>query len=279
MAEIHSTAIVAPDCQIGDDVQIGPFCIIEDGVTIGDGCRLCSHVVVKRGTQLGNDNFIAEHATLGGRAQHLKAPSVPGSLVIGSRNEIREYATIHLGLATDSATTIGNDNLLMVSTHVAHDCRIGDRVVLVNNVMLGGHVQVDDQAFLGADSGVHQFCRVGRFAMLAGKARVVKDVPPYVMVDAISQRVVGLNRVGLRRNGFRDEDMQQLKAAYRLIYRSGLPWHDVLAQLERDFREGPAAAFYPFLKQSQRGWVPERQTSRPATISYEAAAAELRRAG
>jgi UDP-N-acetylglucosamine acyltransferase len=179
--------------------------------------------------------------------------------------------TVHRALKEDGATRIGNHNLLMVAAHVAHDGTVGDKVVLANNVLLGGFVSVDDQAFVSGAVAVHQFCRVGRLAMIGGCARVVQDVPPYVMVDGRSGLIVGLNLVGLRRNGFAPESVSQLKAAYRLIYRRGLRWVEVLEALEREFPSGPAAQFHPFLSQGTRGFIQERRMPPGATLKLRRA--------
>jgi UDP-N-acetylglucosamine acyltransferase len=154
----------------------------------------------------------------------------------------------------------------MVGCHVGHDCRVGNHCVLVNHVLLGGHVQVEDRAYMGGASAVHQFCRIGRLAMVGGLTKITQDVPPFVMAEAGPGQVVGLNKVGLRRNGYTPEQILQLKAAYRVIYREGRRWSEVLEILERDFASGPAAAFHEFLRVGKRGFVQERSISRRATL-------------
>jgi UDP-N-acetylglucosamine acyltransferase len=168
-------------------------------------------------------------------------------------------------------TRIGDNNLLMVGAHVAHDCTVGSNVILANNALLGGFVTVEDRAFVSGAVAVHQFCRVGRLAMIGGCARVVQDIPPYVMVDGRSGLIVGLNLVGLRRNGYSAADVAQLKAAYRVIYRQGLRWTDVLETLKAEFTEGPAALFHPFLSQGTRGFVQERRMPPTATLKLRRA--------
>ncbi len=266
MAQIHPSAIVDPAAEIGRDVVIGPFCVIEGGAVIGDGCRLEARVVVKSRSILGKNNEICEGAVLGAAAQHLKGMDPGGTLVIGENNRIRENATLHRGYANEAATVIGDNNLLMVASHVAHDCRVGDNVILVNNVMLGGHVTVEDRAYVGGGVAVHQFCRIGKLAMIGGMARVVQDVPPYVMVEGGITQIVGLNRIGLRRNGYTPAQILQLKEAYRVIYRQGLRWSEVLEILKTEYHTGPAADFYDFLKIGKRGFVQERRISRRATL-------------
>ena len=263
---IHPMAIVSPEASIGRDVTIGPFCIIEHGVTIGDRCRLESSVVVKQGTRLGCGNHIFEGVVLGGLPQHLKMPERLGGVVIGHSNVVREHTTVHRATKFDSDTQIGDSNLLMVNTHVAHDCRVGSRTVLANNTMLAGHVVIEDRAFLSGGVGVHQFCRVGQLAMIGGNARVVQDIPPFVTVDGNTGYIVGLNLIGLRRNNYTVDEVLELKAAYRLIYRSGRKWSEVLSCLKADFTEGPAAEFHRFLSGGTRGFVHERRAPRAATI-------------
>jgi len=266
VVQIHPTASVDPRAELGLDVTIGPFCIVEAGAILGDGCRLEARVVIKSRTTLGCQNEIGEGAVLGGKAQHLQERTPGGTLTVGSHNRIRENVTIHRGWNNDAATIVGDHNMLMVGSHVGHDCRVGDRCVLVNHVLLGGHVQVEDRAYLGGGSAVHQFCRIGRLAMIGGLARVTQDVPPYVMVEGDFTQVVGLNKVGLRRNGYTPEQILQLKEAYRVIYREGRRWDDVLAVLKFRFGTGPAAAFCDFLQTGKRGFVQERRISRKATL-------------
>ena len=264
--KIHPTASVSPAANLGSDVEIGPFCVIEAGVTLGDRCKLESHVTVKQGTTLGCDNYLCEGAVLGGLPQHVRRPERPGTLAIGSHNVFREYVTLHRALEAGAATTIGDANLLMINAHVAHDCRVGSRVIVANNVMLAGHVTVEDRAYLSGAVGIHQFCRVGTLAMLGGQARIVKDVPPYVTVDGGSSLIVGLNLVGLRRAGFTAEQIAEIKAAYRLIYRQELTWTKVVERLGREFTSGPAARFHEFFQGGKRGFTPERRGPSSATL-------------
>jgi UDP-N-acetylglucosamine acyltransferase len=263
---IHPSAIVSPSAQIGSDVQIGPFCILEPGVVVGAGCILESRVSLKEGTTLGANNHVFEGAVLGGLPQHIHVPAQPGRVVIGEGNTIRENVTIHRALVPDHATVIGDNCLLMVNAHIAHDCHLGNNVIVTNNAMLAGHVHVDDRAYVSGAAGIHQFCRIGTLAMVGGQAHLVQDVPPYVTVDGLSSLVVGLNKIGLRRAGYNQSVIQELMAAYRLIYRSGLRWAEVLEQLRTHFPTGPAAVFYEFLSTTARGIVSERRAPPGATI-------------
>jgi len=265
---IHPLAEVNPAAEIGSHVRIGPFCVVEAEVTIGDGCILESHVVIKAGTTLGNENRVCDGAVLGGLPQHVHVPEFPGRVLIGDRNTFRENVTVHRALERDRATVIGNDNLLMVNAHVAHDCHLGNHAIVINNVLLGGHVTVGDRAYLGGASAVHQFCRIGTLATVGGQAHIVKDVPPYVTVDGLSSLVVGLNQIGCRRAGFDVAMIRQLKQAYRVMYRSGLTWNERLAQLQREFPDGPAAELYRFLTGTTRGATSERRPPPGATIKF-----------
>lgn len=264
--KLHPLAVVGLDVNLGRDVEIGPFCVVESGATIGDGCRLEARVVVKSGTTLGDDNRVFEGAVLGGLPQHVHMPLRPGTVEIGSGNTIRENVTIHRALEEGHATIVGDRNLLMVNVHVAHDCRVGSNTIFANNAMLAGHVTVDDRAYLSGAVAVHQFCRIGRLAMVGGQAHVARDIPPYVTIDGGSGFIVGLNQIGLKRNGYSDNDVAQLKAAYRLIYRSGLTWEVMLHRLKQEFPMGPAAQFYRFLSGGQRGFAQERRLPPKAAI-------------
>ncbi len=270
---IHPQAIVSPHARLGRDITVGPFSIIEADVEIGDHCTLASGVVIKNGTTLGARNTVFEGAVLGGFPQHARMPERLGRVVIGSHNTIRENCTIHRALNDGSLTRVGSNNLLMVGVHVAHDCVVGDNTIFANNALLGGFVTVGERAFVSGAVGVHQFCRIGRLAMIGGCARVVQDVPPYVLVDGHSGLIVGLNLVGLRRNGYTAEEIAQLKSAYRLIYRSGLRWVEILEQLKQ-FTTGPAADFHAFLSQGTRGFVQERRMPPGATLKLRRASDE-----
>ena len=262
---IHPTAIISPSASLSSDLTIGPYAVIEDGVTIGAGCSIGAHTVVKTGTTLGTSNDIAEHVVLGGAPQHLKRSAELGSLVIGNNNTIREYSSFHRAMKPGTSTTIGDSNLFMAVSHVAHDCRVGSNIVFANNVMLAGHVQVEDRAFISGGVGIHQFCRIGSLAMVGGMTKVVQDVPPYVTLDTDSQ-VCGLNLVGLRRAGHSTEQIAELKKAYRIIYRSGLKWTEVLSQLREAFPTGPAAAMHVFCSTGKRGFVQERRMPPNVTL-------------
>jgi UDP-N-acetylglucosamine acyltransferase len=263
---IHPLAVVSPHSELGSDVRIGPFCVVEAGVVLGDGCHLVGRATVKSGTQLGRDNLVLEGTVLGGMPQHVHMPEHPGTTEIGDGNVFRENVTVHRALDAGHVTRIGSRCLFMVNSHAAHDCVVHDNVVLTNGTMLGGHVEIGQRAYLGGGAAVHQFCRVGRMAMIGGLARVVQDVPPFVTLDGDTSMVVGLNKVGLRRAGLSQQDIYDLKAAYRVIYRSGLMWREILDTLRLEFPVGPASEFAEFLSGGKRGFVQERRTPPGAIV-------------
>ena len=262
MSQISPFAIVHPDAQIGSNVEIGHFSLIESGVAIGNDCKFASHVVIKSGVSIGDNNQFGEGSVIGGSPQHTSAPPPFGQIHIGDGNVFREYTTVHCSLKELGTTQIGNENYLMVNAHVAHDCIIGNNNVLVNGVMLGGHVVVGHRAMLGGGTAVHQHCRIGSLAMIGGQARVVQDVPPFVTVDGLSGKVVGLNLVGLRRSGRTSEDIKTLKGAYFTLYRSGQTWKEILQVFQEHYSTGVAAELTQFLlTSSNRGIVRERAAS------------------
>ena len=258
--QIHPSAIVGSHVKIGKDVEIGPFCVVENGVEIGDGCRLESQATIKKESILGANNVVCEGVVIGGMPQHIAVPENCGNIVIGNGNMFRENTTVHRSMKESGTTLIGDNNLFMVNSHVAHDCRIGNNVVVVNNVMLAGHVCVEDRAILSGASAVHQYCRIGTLAMVGGQAHVTQDVPPFMMVDGLSSRIVGLNLIGLRRAGYSIGEIKQLKSAYRMLYRSEKPWQEILKTLEEIFTTGPAQKLGQFLANSTRGILNERRT-------------------
>ena len=258
--QIHPSAVISSQAKIGKDVVISPFCVVENGVEIGDGCRLESRVTIKKGSTLGENNLVCEGAVIGGMPQHIAIHENCGNIVIGNGNVFRENVTVHRSMNESGTTMIGDNNMFMVNSHVAHDCRVGNNVLLVNNVMLAGHVCVEDRAILGGAAAVHQYCRVGTMAMVGGQAHLVQDVPSFMMVDGLSSRIVGLNMIGLRRAGYSIDEIKQLKAAYRVLYRSEKNWQEILKNLEETFTTGPAQKLVQFLSGSTRGILSERRT-------------------
>ena len=212
---IHATAIVDDKAQIHSSVIIGPYSVVGPNVVLEDGCRLESHVVIAGNTRLGSNNHVFPFASIGLQPQDLKYKGEESTLEIGSGNVIREHVTMNPGTGGGGMVTqVGDDCLFMVGAHVAHDCQIGDSVIVTNNVLLAGHVFVEDGAFLSGAVAVHQFCRIGRYAMVGGQAHITQDVPPFVTVDGKTSQIVGLNMVGLRRHGVTGEQLQELKEVY-----------------------------------------------------------------
>ncbi|MDR1270106.1 MAG: acyl-ACP--UDP-N-acetylglucosamine O-acyltransferase [Planctomycetaceae bacterium] len=255
---INPHAIVNSLANIGSNVEIGAFCVIESDVVIGDGCRLESNVTIRQGVIIGKENQFCSGTIIGGRPQHTAVKGVCGTVRVGDHNIFRENVTVHCAIKEPDATLIGNNNYLMVNAHVAHDCKVGNDNVLVNNVMLGGHVQVGNRVNLGGAVGVHQFCRIGSLSMVGGLARIIQDVPPFVTVDGLTGRICGLNQIGLRRSGRTIEEIRILKEVYRLVFRSGLTWKEILKKLESDYSIGPGAEMTQFLAATKRGIVNER---------------------
>ncbi len=222
MLDIHSTAVVHPEAEVGDDVVIGPYSVIGPNVRIGSGTRIGAHAVIEGNTTVGRRNRIFHGAALGGVPQDLKFRGETTFLRIGDDNVIREYATVNLACVEGEATVVGDGNLLMAYSHVAHNCVLHSRVILANSVNLAGHVEVFEGAIIGGVTPVHQFVRIGRYAIIGGGCRVPKDVPPYTRAAGHPLRLVGLNTVGLERNGFDEDRRAMLKKAYRILFRSNL---------------------------------------------------------
>ncbi len=219
MTNIHSTAIVSPKAKIGDDTYIGPHCIINESVEIGNGCRFLANVFIDGNTKIGNECTFYPFSSIGTAPQDLKYKGEKSALEIGNNNTFREYVTINPGTRGGGLiTTIGNGCLFMISAHIAHDCIIGDNVVLVNNASLAGHVVVDDYAIIGALAGVHQFCRIGKHSMIGAMSGIDSDVIPYGTVLGNRAFLSGLNIIGLKRRGFSKSVIQDLKKAYGVLF-------------------------------------------------------------
>ena len=220
--KIHQTAIVDPTAQIGNNVEIGPYSLVGPNVVIGDFTTIQSHVVIEQDARIGQRNLIGHGSVIGGPPQDISfTPDRKTWVEIGNENVIREHCTIHRGSPDNTATLIGNKNLLMVGVHVGHNCQIGHNVIIANNCLLAGHVSVADSAFIGGASVFHQNMRIGRLVMVQGASAFGKDLPPFVMA-AERNYVFGLNVIGLRRAGFSAAEREEIKAAFRLIYLSGM---------------------------------------------------------
>jgi UDP-N-acetylglucosamine acyltransferase len=254
---IDSRAVIDPKAELDEGVQVGPFAVIGPGVTIGKGTTIGSHAVIKGPTTIGMDNRIYQFASIGEEPQDKKYAGEETRLEIGDRNVIREFTTLNRGTVQDSgATRIGNDNLLMAYTHVAHDCQIGNHSILANAASLGGHVHVGDWAILGGFSIAHQFCRIGAHSFSGMGSVISKDIPPYVTVGGHPAKPHGINAEGLRRREFDDETIQQIKRAYKLLYKQKLRLEEALQALKELATECPQVGLIAgFLEASERGIV------------------------
>ena len=252
---IHPTAIIHPGARLAENVSVGPYSVIGEHVTLGSGTTVAAHVVIEGWTELGRDNQVYQFASIGANPQDLKYAGQETHLKIGDRNRIREFTTLNRGTAEGGGiTTIGNDNLLMAYSHVAHDCIIQDHTILANGATLAGHVEIESAAILGGLSAVHQFCRIGCHTMISGGAMVAQDVPPYTVAQGDRAKTMGLNLIGLKRRGFSEETIRGIKKAYRLIFRSGMRLEDALETIGQDIESSPELDhFVTFIKDSQRG--------------------------
>jgi UDP-N-acetylglucosamine acyltransferase len=254
---IHPTAVVDPRAQLDSSCEIGPYAVIGPQVKMGPENVVGAHAVLEGDLTFGRGNRVFPHACIGQIPQDLKWRGEKTRIEIGDRNQFREFTTVHLGTEGGGGVTrIGSSSLFMANSHVAHDVRVGDRCVFANSVALAGHVEVDDHVILGGLSAVHQFTRIGRFAFAAGGSMITMDVAPYCTVQGDRAQVAGLNTVGLQRAGYGEDQLSRVKDAYKLIFRSGTPLKEALAQLEAEHGKQPEIAYLvAFLRKSERGIV------------------------
>lgn len=252
---IHPTAIISPEAQIGADVQIGPYCVIEANVRLGDRCKLHSHVVIHGHSEIGEENEFFPFAAIGTKSQDLKYAGEPTALIMGDHNVFRENTTVHRGTIEDSPTRIGSYNLCLAYSHIAHDCQVGNHVILSNNGTLAGHVHVADYAIISGLTAVHQFCRVGAHSITGGIAKIVQDIPPFTIVDGNPASVRGINTVGLQRRGFSDADVRALRTAYKKIFlKKDTNLSAAIAGLDPELAANPQVAeLLTFIESSPRG--------------------------
>jgi len=250
---VHPTAIIHPKARIGAECEIGPYCIIGEHVELGPGCRLHSHVVIDGHTRLGQGNEIFPFASIGLRTQDLKWKGGLTRTEIGDHNTIRECVTIHSATGDGEATVIGSHNNILASSHIGHNVVMGNRVI-VSMAALAGHVVVEDCALVGGLSAVHQFCRIGTMAMIAGCAKVVQDVPPYIIVDGSPAEARTINKVGMERNGVSEQAQAALRQAYKILFRDGLTTTNALARIESELPPLPELKhLVQFVRGSERG--------------------------
>lgn len=253
MNTIHPSATIGKRVQFGEDNEIGPGCVIEDGVVIGSHNKLWMNVYVGPGTTIGDSNQIHMGAVVGHLPQDLAYKGEPTFTTIGNQNTIREYVTIHRGTKAGSSTVIGDENFFMANAHIAHNCEIGNKVILVNLASLTGYCVIEDGAFLSGIVGLHQFTRVGRLAMISALSAINKDVPPYMLCGGRPAVVQGINVVGLRRAGIAAPVREEIKHAYKLLYRSNLNVPHALEAIERECPSEEVAHLVRFCREAKRG--------------------------
>jgi UDP-N-acetylglucosamine acyltransferase len=252
--KIHPTALVAPGARLGEGTTVGPFAVVEDGAVLGDGCEVRAHAVVKSHAVLGAENVVFEGTVIGGEPQDLGFKGGATRLVIGDRNVFREGVTVNRASKPDGVTVIGSGCFLMACSHVAHECRLGDGVILANNTLLAGHVELGDRAFLGGAVAIHQFTRVGRLAMIGGMTRVAQDCLPFVTTVGYPARARSLNLVGLRRAGIAPPQIRNLQQAFRALLRSNLPLETAL-QTMAEMGDPLVDDLVAFVRAAKRGFA------------------------
>jgi UDP-N-acetylglucosamine acyltransferase len=252
---IHKTAIIDAKAELDSEVEVGPYCIIGSHVKIGKGTRLSPHVVIDGWTQIGEGCHIFQFASIGAIPQDLKYKGEESWVILGNNNVIREFVTINRGTAQSGGrTVIGDHNLLMAYCHVAHDCKIGNHVILANAATLAGHIEIEDYAIVGGLVAVHQFVRLGCHSIIGGSSGANKDIPPYMIANGQRVKLYGLNTVGLKRHNFSHEAVSNLKKAYRIIFRSSLTAKKALDQLQAEIKNSPEVDhLINFIKNSKRG--------------------------
>jgi UDP-N-acetylglucosamine acyltransferase len=258
MTKVHPTAIIEPGAQLGKDVEIGAYAFVGAGVQLGDSTRLHHHASVEGNTVLGQCCEVFPYACIGGKTQDLKFKGGNPGVRIGDRNVFREYVTVHAATQDGDLTRMGSDNVLLASTHVAHDCVLGNHIIMSNGVVLAGHVVLEDHVVIGGYGGVHQFCRIGAYAMLAAMAKLVHDLPPYCIADGAPAEVRAINKVGLERNGFGADQLDRVKQIHRILYRDGFNRTQALEKLAQhaDAASSEFQRVLAFAKLSERGLAP-----------------------
>lgn len=251
---IHETALVSKKAKTGKDVKIGAFAIIDDEVEIGDNCEIGPRAHLLNGTKIGNNNYIGEATLIGNDPQDMKFNGLKTYVHIGDNNVIREYVTIHKSTGEGKATIIGNNNFIMTMAHIAHDCKIGNNTVIVNYAGLSGHIQVDDYAFISGLTAIHQNVRIGAHSMIGGGAKVTMDVAPFMMAADNPARIIGINKVGLKRRGFTKEKIEVIETLYEIFFKSGLQLKEAISKIEFELPKIEEVKYFvDFIKNSRRG--------------------------
>lgn len=232
---IHPQAIVDPHAELGEGVVVGPFAMVGPNAKIGDGSEIMHHATVEGRVTIGKENTVFPYALIGGLTHDLKYEGGNPGLDIGDRNTFREYVTAHVATGEDDFTRIGSDNVFLAYSHVAHDCQIGNHLVMSSHSALGGHVVVEDHVNVGWGAGVHQFCRLGRFSMVSACSKLVQDVPPFMLADGSPAEVRSINKIALERAGFSSEQVEVVRAVYKILYRKEMNRSQAVAHLENEF--------------------------------------------
>jgi UDP-N-acetylglucosamine acyltransferase len=256
MKNIHPTAIIKPEAKLGENIVVGPYAIIEDDVEIGNDCVIGAHAVIYNGARLGNRVKIFQGASVANLPQDLKFAGEPTQFIIGDDTVIREFVTLHRGTLETGKSQIGKNCLLMAYCHIPHDCSVGDNCIIANSVQIGGHSHIEDWVIIGGLAGLHQFSRVGEHSMIAGVTKVTQDVPPYILAANNPAEFNGLNAIGLRRRGFKAEDIQILKEAYKYLYDKSLNVTQAVKVIESKFGDNIyVRKVLNFLSGTKRGIV------------------------
>lgn len=263
MPSIHPTAIVDKNAKIADGVRIGPYCVVGGDVEIGDGCELVSHCSISGSTSIGAGNRFFPFVSIGTEPQDYGFKGAKSFVRIGDGNVFREGFTMNPGTKEGSETVVGSNCYFMMNSHVAHNCKVGSRVIMVHCAGLSGYVEVGDNAILSGLSGIHQFCRIGRFAMLSGGSTISMDLPPFMIASGRNAIVAGVNLVGLKRNGFSKEAIKAVVALYRIFFREGLNTTNALGKAEKELPPIPEVVeFLDFVRASKRGILNRRNEGR-----------------
>ena len=253
---IHSTAIVDKNAILADNVEVGPYCLIGPGVKIGAGTKIGPHCVIHKDTTIGKNNKFVAFCSIGADPQDLKYKGEKVYLEIGDNNTVREYVTFNRATGDGNKTIVGSNSLFMANCHVAHDCKVGSNVVIANSVPLGGHVIIEENVVMGGMSAAHQFCRIGRFAIVGGCSKVVQDIPPYSMCDGSPAKIYGLNKIGLDRAGMSGETQTLLKKAFKILFAEGLLIPNAIKKAEKEIKQiDEVKVLLNFVKTSERGMV------------------------
>jgi len=254
MANIHNTAIVHKTAILADSVEVGPYCLIGPEIKIGVGTKLGPYCVVHKWTTIGKNNNFVSACSIGGDPQDLKYKGEKTYLEIGDNNIVREYVTLNRGTGEGNKTVIGSNNLFMTTSHAGHNCIIGNNNVIANSVAIGGHVIVEDNVVIGGVTGIHQFCRIGKLAIIGGCSKVVQDIVPFSMSDGDPTKIYGINKIGLQRSGMKKEVQALLKRAFKILFNEGLIISSAIKKIEKEFDQIPEIVYLiKFIKLSERG--------------------------